>query len=453
MSDILTPTQTKDWRFNESSLGIIQQEPLWALELRKDALETFLALPIPKSYDEPWRRTNVSHLNWGEYSPFWDAFGKGESVETLIPHDGFQRIHVGQGTQQPNRNLFLSSYDRTKTIEGLVVLPMGEAIHRLPDSLKPMLELTYPQSLEPSLYKLIASVFAFRNSGAFIRISKGVRCTLPVGVVNTLFTNHSALYTHNIVIVEDGAELTISEEFISPNDDRNMLSLSLTKFIVGENAKLHFTGLQNWGLGVNHFGIHQFVLERNAQLDMVWGGIGGKLVKSRIIVELAGEGASAKVGGFLAGGKRQHLDHHTTQHHLSPNTTSDLLFKGVVNERARSVYQGLIIMDRIAQQSDAYQSVKHLTLSPKARVDALPGLEILADNVRCTHGATTRPVNEDEIYYMSCRGLSKKDSEELLIEAHIEPILARIQNMELQERCREAVTLKLVGHTFQQLHS
>ncbi|MCX7835925.1 MAG: Fe-S cluster assembly protein SufD [bacterium] len=444
-----TITPVQEWKYNEIAVGLRQSEPSWALELRKQHVESFLKLPFPKPTDEPWRRTPIMGVKWNAYTPFWDAMANGETVEALIPHEGFQRIHIGQGTQQPNASLFLSSLQRTSTVEGFIVLPIGEALHRVPNLIQPYLVYEPPISLENSIEKIAASVFAYRNAGAFVYIRAGTQQTLPIGIVTTLFTEPSALFTQNVIVLEAGSELTLAEEFVSPPDHRSLLSCSYTKIIVSENAKLHFTGLQNWGLGVTHFGIHHIVLKDSAQAEIIWGGVGSKLSKSRIIIELAGSGAQARIDGFIAAGERQHLDHHTTQHHQAVKTQSNLYFKGVVSDRARSVYQGMIRIDRIAQESDAYQSIKHLTLSPKARVDALPGLEILADNVRCTHGATTRPVDEDEIYYMACRGLPRRAAEELLIEAHIEPILAKIHHPDLQQRCREAVTLKLVGHSLE----
>lgn len=448
-----TSIQTTEWEHNPAAIGLRQSEPTWALAIRERNLRSFLDFPFPKSTDEPWRRTPISGVKWQSYTPFWDGMAFGETVETLIPHDGFQRIHIGQGTQQPNASLFLSSIQRTSSVNGFIVLPFGEAIHRIPELIEPHLEYQRPISLEPSLEKIAAAVFAFRNAGAFIQIGRGIQQSLPIGIVATLFTDSSSLYTHNVILLEPNAELTLAEEFVSPPDTRNLLSCSYTKIVVSENATLNFTGLQNWGTGVTHFGIHHIVLHKGAKANIIWGGIGGKLVKSRIIIELVGSHSEAQLNGFLAAGHRQHLDHHTTQHHQVPHTKSNLFFKGVVNDRSRSVYQGLIRIDREAQFSDAYQSIRHLTLSPKSRVDALPGLEILADNVRCTHGATTRPVDEEEIYYMATRGLPRKAAEELLIEAHIEPILAKIPNLELQQRCRNAVTQKLVGHPLEDYQS
>jgi len=439
---------TTNWRPDEALLSAKKREPDWAHDIRREAAEKFDDLPQPTRFDEPWRRTDISIVKFDKFNTFWDSLDSNESVDSLIPQDGFTRLHTGQGTQPENGALFLSGSEVTPSVPGLTAMPLALALHRIPDkTIAPYLQFVEHTSFDPSLYRFQAAVYAFRNAGCYVDVAPNTKLEIPLGLVSTLFTENSELNLLNIIHVGRGASLEIAEEFISPDDKRQLLSLTHTRIILEPEAKLRFTTLQNWGKGVFHFGTHHITLLENAELDLVCGGLGGRIAKSRIMVKLAGEGSRAKIGGFIAGAGRQHLDHDTTQRHVGRRTTSDLLFKGVVTDRARSLYQGMIVVEKSAQKTDAYQSVRHLNLSETAHVDALPGLEIYADDVRCTHGATTTPVDEEEIYYMACRGLSRNAAEELLIEAHLEPILARIPNRELQDRCRDAVTLKLVGHT------
>ncbi|MDK9698538.1 MAG: Fe-S cluster assembly protein SufD [bacterium] len=422
-------------------------EPMWAIELREEAARMFDSLPLPARIDEPWRRTDLTSVKFEQFLNDWDEMANGETSESLIPEEGFCRIHTGQGTQPARGELYMTERRCADSVDGLTVIPVALAVHAVPDIIKPYLRYYANPGLHPSMLRFNAAVYAFRNAGVFVDVADRKKIMLPIGIVAKLFTENTTLYTHNVIHVGRDASLEIAEEFVSPGDRRALLSHSHTHIILEEGAQLRFTGLQNWGTGVFHFGTHQFTIGAHANADVIWGGLGSRIAKSRIIVDLAGEGATAKIGGFVAGNAKQFLDHDTMQHHIARNTNSDLLFKGVVTDRARSVYQGLIVVDKAAQRTDAYQSVKHIILSKNAHVDALPGLEILADDVRCTHGATTSQVNEEQLYYMACRGLSRTAAEELLIEAHLEPILARIPNVELQNRCRDTISMKLLGHS------
>ncbi len=436
------------WRPDEIAIGSALNEPDWAMDYRKNAARQFDGLPHPTSIDEPWRRTDLSSVKFESFSGNWDPLAGGEMVESLTPHERYLRVHTGQGTQPPRGHLFLSAAGVTTDIPNLTAMPLELALQRLPRAqLESWLKFEPHAGYHPSLHRFQAAVHAFRNAGTYLYVAPKTKLILPIGVVATLFSENGALYTHNILHIGRGSTIEIAEEFLSPADKRALLSLSFTRIIVEPEATLKLTSLQNFGAGAYHFGTHHISLHRDANFELVWGGFGSRIAKSRIFVELLGENSSAKIGGFVAGAGRQHLDHDTTQHHVARKTQSDLLFKGVVTGRSRSLYQGMIVVDKTAQKTDAYQSVKHLILSETARVDALPGLEILADDVRCTHGATTRPLDEEELYYMACRGLSREQAQELLIEAHLEPILARIPNRDLQDRCRDAVTLKLMGHT------
>ena len=178
----------------------------------------------------------------------------------------------------------------------------------------------------------------------------------------------------------------------------------------------------------------EFNVQQNGELSWIFGALGSHLTKSFTSVDLAGSGATAKVSGFYFADADQHLDMDTEQNHLAPNTTSDLLYKGAVTGAARSVWQGNIYVAPGANGTDGYQANRNLILSTKARADSIPGLEILADDVKCTHGATVGKVDPEQIFYLQCRGLDENEAKHLIVEGFFEPIMERIPFQEVQDR-------------------
>jgi Fe-S cluster assembly protein SufD len=185
--------------------------------------------------------------------------------------------------------------------------------------------------------------------------------------------------------------------------------------------------IQNLSQETWHFASHRARVGRDAELDWVAGGFGSKKGKVRIENDLAGQGATSRVtGAYFADGK-QHLDYDTLQKHLAPNTTSDFAFKGALRDQARSVWRGMIKVEKDAQKTNAYQENRNLLLSPKAHADSIPGLEIEANDVRCTHGATVSQVDRDELFYCMARGLSRGEAERLIVRGFYQEIFDRIE--------------------------
>ncbi|MCZ7554017.1 MAG: SufD family Fe-S cluster assembly protein [Anaerolineales bacterium] len=182
---------------------------------------------------------------------------------------------------------------------------------------------------------------------------------------------------------------------------------------------------------------------REAQLDWIFGAIGSHLTKNFSEIDLIGQGATGRMSGFYFTDGVQHLDHDTQQNHLAPNTTSDLLFKGALREKSRSVWQGMIYVAPGAQHADGYQANRNLILSREARADSIPGLEILADDVRCTHGATVGKIDADQVFYCRSRGIEYEEAERLIVEGFFEPIMQRIPFEGVRERFQDAIVEKM----------
>jgi len=184
-------------------------------------------------------------------------------------------------------------------------------------------------------------------------------------------------------------------------------------------------------------------VERDGNLDWIFGAIGSRLTKNFSDLDLIGRGAVGRMSGFYFTDNVQHLDHDTQQNHMAPNTTSDLLFKGALKGRSRSVWQGMIYVAPGAQQTDGYQANRNLVLSEKARADSIPGLEIMADDVRCTHGATVGKIDQDQVFYALSRGIPYREAERLIVEGFFDPIMQRIPFEGVRSRFQEAILEKM----------
>ena len=212
---------------------------------------------------------------------------------------------------------------------------------------------------------------------------------------------------------------------------------------VSRAANLHFTELQSWGNQVWNFTHEGARLDNDATLEWVFGGMGSRLTKNFSNIDLIGQGATVRMAGFYFTDGVQHLDHDTHQNHLAPNTTSDLFFKGALKDSSRSVWQGMIYVAPGAQKTDGYQSNPNLVLGKEARADSIPGLEIMADDVRCTHGATVGKIDPAEVFYLNSRGIPKDEAERLIVEGFFDPILQRIPFVRIRERIQKVIIDKL----------
>ncbi|PKN90337.1 MAG: hypothetical protein CVU45_03110 [Chloroflexi bacterium HGW-Chloroflexi-7] len=184
-------------------------------------------------------------------------------------------------------------------------------------------------------------------------------------------------------------------------------------------------------------------VDRDAEVDWIFGALGSHLTKNFSDLNLVGQGSTGKMSGFFFTNGNQHLDHDTQQNHLAPNTTSDLLFKGALIGESRSVWQGMIYVAENASKTDGYQANRNLVLSEKARADSIPGLEILTDDVRCTHGATVGKLDPDQVFYLESRGIPRKEAEKLIVEGFFDPIMQRIPFEGVRKRFQNAIEQKM----------
>ena len=304
--------------------------------------------------------------------------------------------------------------------------------------------------IERHLGSLVSSddVFVALNdagvrASAFVYVPRGVELTEPISLSSVQARTGTLLNQRTLVVLEEGAQAEVWEQFLSGSDDVDGVFNTVTELIVGQNARLRYVCGQ--GLSENSwiFGAQRAEVGRDASLDWVALGFGSARGHVRMDTRLAGEGAGARVTGAYASHGRQHIDFDTTQEHAAPNTTSDLAFRGVLTGRSSAVWKGNIIVDPGAQKTDAFQESRNLLLSKRAHADAIPGLEIQANDVRCTHAAAVAQLDPEQLFYLRSRGLKLEVARRLVIEGFLATLVERFEEGPVRERLADALERRL----------
>jgi Fe-S cluster assembly protein SufD len=250
-------------------------------------------------------------------------------------------------------------------------------------------------------------------------------------------------FGHVLVVLEDGAEATVLAETAGFGETDGGLHCGATEIMVGRGANLRFVNLQDWGKGVWHFAHQRAVVGRDASLQWTVAALGSRLAKVNQHVGLMGEGASCQVNGVLFTEGKQHLTYHTLQHHEAPHCHSDFLYKAALQDRSRTVWRGMIKVDPGAQKTDGYQRNDNLLLSDHARADSIPGLEIEADDVRCTHGSTSGKVDDELVFYAMSRGFTRREAVRMIVSGFFQQIFDRITIESVRDALGHAIAARV----------
>jgi Fe-S cluster assembly protein SufD len=320
---------------------------------------------------------------------------------------------------------------------GPIVLPLSVARER------------HPELVEPYLGTIVADVDAFTavnsrewEGGAFVWVPRGVHVEAPILLTAVTSAPGTILHRRVLIVLEDGAQAEVWEQYVSGGEDATVMN-TVVELRVGQNANLRYVCGQEMNERSYVFGAQRAEVARDGALDWVALGFGSANGRVRMETLLAGPGADAKVTGAYAPHARQHIDFDTTQEHGAPNTTSDLAFRGVLADRSSAVWRGMIKVDPAAQQTDAFQVCRNLLLSKKAHADAIPGLEILANDVRCTHAAAVAQIDREQLFYLRSRGLDKTTAQRLVIEGFMAELIERFEEGPMREALATALEHRL----------
>jgi Fe-S cluster assembly protein SufD len=435
---------TRDFNFSADNIPALQpgwQGAAYIRDYRRRAWEAFNRLPMPTTQDEAWRRTDLRSLKAGDFQlagvegPFREALPSAPD-ELLKPLAG--EAYAGQIVLSPQGSQV--ELDPELSRKGLIFCDLATAERQHHG----LLQTVLGQVVREDEGKFAALAASFANQGVFIYVPRGMQVEQPMHSILWGPGINLAYFSHILVRLEEGASLTYVHESASHTEAQGQaLHAGLVEISLGPASNLRFVELQSWGEHVWNFSHERARVGRDANLDWVFGAIGSHLTKNFSELELVERGAVGRMSGFYFTDGVQHLDHDTQQNHLAPNTTSDLLFKGALKEHSRSVWQGMIYVAPGAQKTDGYQANRNLVLSPNARADSIPGLEILADDVRCTHGATVGKIDADQVFYLRSRGISTKDAERLIVEGFFDPIMQRIPFEGVRSRFQNSIEEKM----------
>ena len=385
--------------------------------MRTEAAERYAALPVPSTNDEHWRFTSLDGFDPEAFSSNGAAAPRGGGSMLDIAVAGV--AHVNEGGIVIER-----------APEGVTFAPLDESHERLYD-------------LVGWDEKFAAHNAAMWKNGLLVHVPRGVVLDQPLYVRVANSVDGGSLFWRLLVVAEEGSRFSLIEEYASERPDVAGYSNAAVELYVEQAAKLEYVSIQNLSQQTWHFASHHARVARDAELDWVAGGFGSKKGKVRIQNDLAGVGATSRVTGAYFADGDQHLDYDTFQEHEAPNTTSDFAFKGALRENATSVWRGMIRVEPDAQKTNAYQENRNLLLSEDAHADSIPGLEIMANDVRCTHGATISPVDRDQLFYAMARGLTRADAERLIVRGFFSEILDRIELDPVREALADALEARI----------
>jgi Fe-S cluster assembly protein SufD len=386
---------------------------------RAELLERYQALELPTTKDEHWRFTDLAGFDPEGFAaaPTNGTAGAQGSLLSDLDVSGIVRVD--------ERGVELGDVDERIRVE---LLDDGH------ERLGTLLRLDD---------KFAAHNAALWQNGLLVVVPKGVVIEKPLYVRIDNTVDGGSLFWRLLVVAEPESRFTLIEEYASATAELAGYSNAVTELFVEQAAKLEYVSIQNLSRETWHFATHRARVERDAELDWVAGGFGSKKGKIWIENDLAGPGATSRVTGAYFTDGSQHLDYDTFQEHIAPHTTSDFAFKGALRDASTAVWRGMIRVEPDAQKTNGYQENRNLILSDRAHADSIPGLEILANDVRCTHGATSSPVNRDELFYCMARGLSRGEAERLIVRGFFQDVLDRIELEPVREAVAQALEARI----------
>lgn len=416
-----------------------RKEPKWLTEQRRRAWELFLETPQPDGRLEEWKRTDLRLFRL-------DRFGipspppPGMPLATPMLTDN---VELGGRAVTLDSHPVQSHLDPKYQAQGVLFGDLDTLVAAHGDRIAPYLTRQVVGSEADKFAALHAAVW---SGGTLLYVPRGVVIEEPLHMLSALSPDGVDL-GHTLVVLEEDAEATFLAETASSDQAASGLHCGAIEIFVGPNARLRYVNLQNWGKGVWHFAHQKALVDRDGQLQWTIGALGSRLAKVNQHVLMTGPYANVQVNGVMFTEGKQHLSYHTLQHHQQPHCHSDLLYKGALQDRSRMVWRGMIKVDRGAMKTDGYQRDDNLILSNAARADSIPGLEIEADDVKCSHGATVGRVDDEQIFYTCSRGLTRKEAVRMIVAGFFQQVFDRITIDSVREALGDAIRRRVREYT------
>jgi len=420
--------------------GESEHDSAWLRETRAAGWETFTALPMPVRTDENWRFASIKALSLAAFSrplPLTEA----QRNELRARSQGLDRV-AGRMIFGNDQLLSREVFSEDLRQKGVIWLPLEQAAVEHPEIFK-----KHFMREEAILggQKFAALHQSQARAGAFLYVPRGVEVELPLETFHWLHGANSSCFPHTLVVAEEMSKVTVIDHFASADSEAPGFACGVNDLWLGTGAHVTYVCAQDWSRHTLAFQINSTVAGRDASAKMLTLNLGGGHARGESISHLRGAGSRSDMLAVSIADGEQEFDQRTFQIHEAPHTSSDLLYKNSLDDKARTIFSGLIRVDRKAHQTDAYQKVRNLLLSDEAEANSAPGLEIEANDVRCTHGATSGQIEGEELFYLQSRGINRADAQRLIVLGFVQEVIDRIGNDQIAACLGERVQAKFEG--------
>jgi Fe-S cluster assembly protein SufD len=414
--------------------------PDWFRDQQREAWNQFESLPQPTRRDQAWRFSNVGLL---DLTPFQISAPISEDDRKNVLKysrglDQFAGRMIFANDQLVERDVVSEELKR----RGVIFQPLERAIVEHADLFR-----KYFMSTEAKLgsAKFAALHKSLVSSGTFLFVPRGLEIELPIEIFHWLRHDNMSVFPHLLLVADELAKVTVIEHFGSCDQRAAGFACGVNDLIAGPGAKVTYVCAQNWAENVIALQMNSTTVDHDASAMSLNLHLGGKYSRFESLSRLIGEGGRSDLLAVAVAKHQQEFDARTLQDHISPHTASDLLYKNALDDRARTTFGGLIRVEPHAHFTDAYQKVRNLLLSDDSEANSMPGLEILADNVRCTHGATSGQIDEDQLFYLRTRGISTKVAQRLLVTGFLDEVIRRLDQASIAEHLHRLIKNKFAA--------
>src|SRR5213596_2579482 len=412
----------------------LRELPEWFRDRQRVAWKQFQALPNPTRKDQLWRFSNVDLLNLTPFK-FGGALPDKERNAILEQSRGLDKVAarlIFAGDQLIERDVVSDQLKK----RGVIFQPLERAIVEHRELFRKHF-MSQPAILGSA--KFAALHQALVSSGTFLYVPRGVEIELPVEIFHWLNSENASVFPHLLLVTDELAKVTVIEHFCSLDPQSPGFACGVNDLVAGPGAKVTYVCAQNWAENVVALQMNTTTVDHDASAMSLNLHIGSRYSRFESLSRLSGEGGRSDLLAVAVAKHQQEFDARTLQDHISPHTASDLLYKNSLDDRARTIFGGLIRVEPHAHFTDAYQKVRNLLLSDDAEANSMPGLEILADNVRCTHGATSGQIDEDELFYLRTRGIPVPVAHRLIVTGFLDEVVQRLDHPAISEHLHRLI--------------
>jgi Fe-S cluster assembly protein SufD len=425
------PSIASDAEF-EARMAAWKDMPSWLADKKREAWARFKALPEPTKKRESWRFAKTDDLALDGFASNLNADRDRACPRPIVSCAGCldfaDDVHIGG-----------RALDESLVKEGVIFMPLEKAIAEYPEIVREHLFARMPNLGSEKYEALHVAMFL---TGAFLYVPKGVEACLPIAALHEALFTGGAIFPHTLVVAGENSRVTMIDVYRSLNEAARHFACAAVDLVALPGARISHRILETWNDEALAFHLNSLAADHDSSIDAISINLGGGHVRMEQHGRIIGRGGDIKMHSLSIATKAREIDQRTLQTHSAEDGKSDLLYKNVLLDNSHTIFGGLIRVDPIAQRTDAFQTNRNLLLSTEAEADSLPGLEILANDVKCSHGASTGQINPEELFYLLSRGIDQRKAEQLLVAGFFEEVIGKIDNPELEEYARGLLAAK-----------